>query len=718
MCDNDLWFSYIYIFTLRSNLESQTIGLTLTLFSRWFGLLAAVMKTKSREAKDLLINPSVKIVTTALEVNGNREGKPYSAAATVESALRLVPLLMEISPSVLQALKLFFEKDLARLIVSPSSKYLISVLFLFRPGHEKEFEKVWESAVASSLEGSHSAVVVNLISNDVVANMAKANPSLQTFLASAATSAIHDVENAEAWSLFDSAVTFGSLLEKTESKLFDQLLEKVDANDAQVNGALKGLEVLAKKNPVILRRERKTYVALITKLLALSELSDSTIHSRAARLRGILEESDESSVQQDAKSPMLHIIHENLENANSQTLAVDTLVQQAKAILSATEGSPAIFPDITIWHQTLAIHLSSIPNPALGVMRPFAGAVFLTHPTSGKASSIIARDLNGYSIPLRMAMYTARLLGTDDSLIPDVEILYLLSITTQLVQDQVDLQGEDQLFSSLLDPDIANEVQEFLFIANTPLNNMISSASGWLDDYGAVMASGASYSSGILRFLISRLIQETSTNTPVSFHAARILSNILQHLINDHGWHNVHGEAWLLRLDILKSSTNNVLGATAILIGLQDILGTSKIVNNLCNRLVSDIAGASAQSEKTLRLLVLLNASFTVYEEGDLPVAQNRLVFAVKQILSWTDTLPSTYSSMAIASEACYSLHRLLPAIKDVYGSYWGSALSYCIVSILQSSIKFLTRAIFWDQTSAINLILLPRQVGHKNANF
>ena len=158
------------------------------------------------------------------------------------------------------------------------------------------------------------------------------------------------------------------------------------------------------------------------------------------------------------------------------------------------------------------------------------------------------------------------------------------------------------------------------------------------------------------------------------------MSNILQRLVNEHGWHNVHGEAWIQGLDLLKSSTKNIVGAAAVLIGLQDILGTSKIVNNMCNRLISDVAGASAQSEKTLGQLVLLNATFANFEEGDLPVAQNRLVFAVKQILSWTDAVPSTYSSMALASEACYALHRLLPAIKEVYGSYWESALSFCLV--------------------------------------
>ena len=304
-------------------------------------------------------------------------------------------------------------------------------------------------------------------------------------------------------------------------------------------------------------------------------------------------------------------------------------------------------------------------------MRPFAGAVYLNRSSSANRSRC-ARDLNGYSVALRMAIYTARLIEqTSDLKLPDldVDLLYLLSITAQLAQDQVDLQGENQLVTSLLDQDVMAEIQEFLFDAKAPISNLVANSRGWLDKADANVVP--------VRSLISTLIRDAGTSTPVSFHAARILSDVLQRLVNEQGWHNVNGESWLLKLDILKTSPTNVLGATALLIGLQDVLGSSKIVNKLCNGLISDIAGASAKSDKTLNQLVLLNAAFSVYEDGDLPVAQNRLVFAVKQILSWTDDLQSTNAKLA--SETCHALHRLLPAIKSVYGSYWETALGFCV---------------------------------------
>ena len=353
---------------------------------------------------------------------------------------------------------------------------------------------------------------------------------------------------------------------------------------------------------------------------------------------------------------------------------IDTLEQEAET-LSSTSDLATLIPVAKKWKDALEPFLAPGPNPALGVMRPFAGAVFLvrSHQLERHRPS---RDLNGYSIPLRMAIYTSRLVGDSSHVLSEaltVDVLYLLGITAQLVQDQIDLQEDCHLFTSSADPDVLAELQDFLHLYNTGFSHTFDTAQEWLAESEADPGS----SSHIMQALLSRLLQDTNNDSPRAFHASRVLSGLLQRLVNAHGWHTTRGEAWLQNLDILKSPTTNILGATAILLGLQDSLGTSKLVNILCNRLISDAASAEAQSEKTLAILVLLNATLSIYDDGDLPVAQNRLVFAVKQILSWTEDLPGT--DHRLASEACYALQRLLPSIKDVYGTYWETALNFCI---------------------------------------
>lgn len=249
----------------------------------------------------------------------------------------------------------------------------------------------------------------------------------------------------------------------------------------------------------------------------------------------------------------------------------------------------------------------------------------------------------------------------------EVDILYLLGITAQLVQDQMDLQEDYPLFNSFEDPDVLAELQDFVLTCNSIFSQLYRNAKDWLDESNT----------GWMQSLIAKLLKDTSTGTPLGFYASRCLSSLLQGLVTEHGWNNIRGESWLQKLDIIKPSTTNLLGAVAMFIGLQESLDTSKLVNSMCNRLISDVAGMKAESDKTLSSLVLLNATLSVYDDGDLPVAQNRLVFAVKQILSWSASLPET--NHRLASEVCYALHRLLPAIKDVYGSYWETSLSLCI---------------------------------------
>ena len=360
--------------------------------------------------------------------------------------------------------------------------------------------------------------------------------------------------------------------------------------------------------------------------------------------------------------------------------SIETLVQQAESILKLPTDSfsvNAVLPDSIKWMHSLSLSLDQGLNTALGVMRPFAGTVFLVRRPSPSTRSLFTRDLSGYSSPLRMAMYTSRLLGDVYKLMSPtvaVDILYLLNLTSQLVEDQLDMNEENGLFASAADPDIMTDLIEFVSSCQTSFSNIVIDAKSWRDDFD-MAKSGSPKSSGIAGALAFKLVECTNGDTPIAFYAARALSELLQGLANVHGWHNTSGDIWLQNLD-LKASTKNSLRAVSLLIGLQENLETSQLVNNMCNRLISDVTGVSSASDKTLGLLILLNSTLSVYDDGDLPIAQNRLVFAVKHILSWVDEVSN---DRRLASEIFRALHRLLPAIKGVYGSYWETALSFCI---------------------------------------
>ena len=298
---------------------------------RWFGLLSRTLRKGGLDNSDrLLVVPSENIITAALKATVNRNGKPYSATATVESALRLSPMLMEVSTASLESIKSFLEKHLPKLMLSPSSSYLVSILNLVRylPDQGTFFEELWKSAIDGLLplpqDGDQLKAITGLISNDAVSQLSLENSELQDFLLQTSTKAVLGDNNA--WMLFEAVTTFNALSSSAEAKLVGQVLRHLDPNDSHVDSVFKALEVISKKNPNLLRGDGNTHVTLITKLLAMTELSESPFAARAEGLKVTVQNSSNLDPTTQNESPIVHVIRENLETASPQSLRYTSLV--------------------------------------------------------------------------------------------------------------------------------------------------------------------------------------------------------------------------------------------------------------------------------------------------------------------------------------------------------------------------------------------------------
>lgn len=273
-----------------------------------------------------------------------------------------------------------------------------------------------------------------------------------------------------------------------------------------------------------------------------------------------------------------------------------------------------------------------------------------------------------------MALYVSKLLATGlefgalSSTI-QAELLICLCLTAEVASDQLTAMDEGKIWKTLDDREAVSDAEYLVSSARKTLNLVAEDAPDWRD-------GSASSMSRLVHDVVGRLIKAARQLTPFGLYSARVLSELLQRLVAKFGFPS-SGEAWLKELDILTSSTDNTLVAVAVLTGLGDTLSVGKATSNFCNRLVSDAAGAKLDSDKSLATLVLLNACSSVYELGELPVANNRLVFAVRQITSWLE-IPEQLD-YRFAAEACRSLQLLLPCIKDVYGSYWERSIDFCI---------------------------------------
>ncbi|RDL33780.1 RING protein [Venustampulla echinocandica] len=662
---------------------------------RWFSLVAEILKTNDPEdSAQLIWLPSRGIVSSALSTIIAEDARPYWAAAIVEIAMRLTPVVVKDSPKIMDSIRALIEDYLPQrdIILSPSSRHLVSILYVFRSisGQEPVFEKAWmsitNSLISAPSDPSSLRVFTTLLANDDASKLSQASPGLQKVLVDANLRALEG--EPEARSLFETAITFNCYTESSAATILEQVLHCFDSKNQgpgtnldKLNHAFNTLEFVSRHKPNLLNQDKSSHMLLITMLLEITEISDTSLASRASALKSVIERGSKTPGQIEPDSA-LDLIRWNLElEPNSpRILLIETLVQQAKSCREGEKSAPAaaFFPNAKKWTEALEPILGLTPNPALGVMRPWAGAVFVGADQAAANSSAASMKTKSFAIALRMALYTSKFTDDMDMILglPKetlVEILLSLVLTAEVLNDQLDsiAPGEFPEWATE-DDDEMDELRDLT--SNTRLAVMVNSAKGWQRSNISQDTNVAS--SSIVQALIDKLLK-TAIAGPGQYYGARALGHLIASLVDAHGWDPVSGDSWLSDLGILSPSTINILGATAVLTGLESNLKPSRLINTFCNRLISDVAGASATSEKTLGLLVLLNATLAVYSGDELPVAKNRLIFATKQILSWTPTLAKT--DYRIASEACRALQVLLPAMIDVYGTYWETTLEFCI---------------------------------------
>ncbi|KAI1265042.1 hypothetical protein F5Y18DRAFT_386984 [Xylariaceae sp. FL1019] len=658
---------------------------------RWFSLTGTILDAHKRTATgdrpipDIPAQPSLEILQEAVQLLDNRNWKPFGAASIMESAMRQAPLLFRTSSgtqSIFANLEAFLVQGQNDFWKSSSAPYIVSSITLLGqiPEQVAIFEQMWKSSISAVMQFLEAPEVIKilskLISSPQTAALAQEMNTLQTELIRKCLECAVGTSGSS-WELFTNVITFEALNEVSYKRLVKELTSRVASSTGQPNqGVVKGLQAIAQKRSDWLSKDEELYMSLMTSLLSLSEKPG--VGPEVAMLQASLE----NTTHKDASVQAL--IQQNINSLGTQPLAIETLAQQAIQIQSSVAqpqqdgaiGSnfASLLPDPTTWTQQLSCLLKVVPNPSLALTNSLGGSCFLASNTSIPASIEPERDLRGCSIPGRMAMYMSRLISSGfpfalADLPLRTRIIINLTLTAELASDQLTVMDENQVWSSLSSKQSLSDCEELVASVRKLIIDLTESAPKWQDGSGTD-------NSQLVSDIIKELIQEAQTLSPFGFYCGRVLNAFIQALSEKYGFPS-NGEKWLTDLSVLKASPTSVFPAVAILTGLGETVSTSKIISTFCNRLVSEIPDAKLGQEKSLATMVLLNACMQLYDLGELPVANNRLVFAVRQITSWLETPEDV--DFRFATEACKSLQRLFPCIKDVYGSYWGTAISFCI---------------------------------------
>lgn len=684
---------------------------------RWFTLEESVIKALKNDdadevastTKNAFVETSKTVVNRALEIISSRNGKPFGAAAVVYAALKYTPKICTSTPALSNSVESFLEQDMHKLLVSQSSSYIVKILFSFREqfGKKDVFESLWISAVDSlcALPGSanKAKAIQELVTNDSIAQLSQQHAKLQAYLSQIIYQAGQG--DSQSHSLFETAIGYSVVKPIVVEDNMGKLISLLDEGKPEVSSAMSVLEFISEHSPKLIPSTSENYMELLKRLLALSEVSDLSVQERALTFKTRLAQSKYFTAQDRSPLlPILHILRSNLIDAGSQSLSTKTLVDLASDVLEDPKfNSIDVSPDISLWLAALQPLLSAQPDPSLSITNVLGGSVAIVKAPTGYKSTNTPphRDHNGYSIAFRIASYTSHLLSNDKFIqnlpIEDqVNILYFSLLTLEFAKDQLSFNESNKLWASLASSSIDNDVQAFISRTQANLNTILAQDKSWRKDvpqagwlksmFGKPESKGTSElePTTTIQGLLVKLLNESRGLTTTSFYSARILSTVLSTLIEAHGWQAVNGEDWLASLNVLGTfSQDTVLAATAVITGLKDALSVSKIINNMLNRLISDVASIKEADETTVQRLVLLNACLDVYVDEDLaegltiPAAATRIVFAVKQILDWIETPQRETDSLT--AESCKVLQKLLAAMKDTYGSYWESSISICI---------------------------------------
>ncbi|KAH8841755.1 hypothetical protein MCOR27_007551 [Pyricularia oryzae] len=654
--------------------------------TRFFSLIAALKgtsisspkTTNSGTAVEIASPPTLELLDVALETLTKDAYRPFAAASILESACTKTPFILDGEQGVSLVKELFptsSPTQMETMLSSASAPSMLSCLLSLNSIQcvSPHFEKYWKAVVHSLLahpdENLASRYLTRMVAHVQAASLACQEESLQKYLGSSCLGCAQGTM--DRWELFETCFTFDVLASDVAGQIAKNILDLFNNSEpATIESALKALDIIAHRKPAFLSQDEDLHLALVTKLLTLAEIPNDRISSHAAGIRLLLETHNST----EGGPQLVRIIQENLETAGPASLGIETLVQQAAKISKMADVSmEQLFPSTTIWFEELAQFLQGSLDPSLSLTNNLGGVYFLAAATAPEQSQPSQRDRQGLAVPARMAIYTKSLLesGFKIDMLPvefQVELLCLLYLSTLVVSDQIVLMEDDKLWGSLAKSEDLMNAEEFVTSARNVLKEMLMGPEG--EDVGSPHLSGLSGN------LIKLLLTQARTLSPLAIYSARALSEILQALAEKHGFKPAQQEEWISSLDVLKATPATVLPCAAILAGYRELLASSRTINTLLNRLISDVAGSNADSLQTLLTLILLDACLTVYGADALPVANNRLVFAIKQITSWFET-PETVGSKT-ATETCRVLTRLLPNIKDVYGSYWEKTLDFC----------------------------------------
>ncbi|KAJ4308229.1 hypothetical protein N0V94_009445 [Neodidymelliopsis sp. IMI 364377] len=619
---------------------------------------------------------SSSIVKEALSVIKNRNGKPYGATGTIAVLLsRTKDLILESSG---QDLELFVQEDLPAIILSPSSAYLVEIMYSF--SESAVFKGAWSASLKTILKEGDSpaktkALEALLTSSKIPTSfdLASSDAELQSFV----KSSVHEaVEGSSDWDSFNRILQSRAkiLAHDTTDDILAYMTQSLSISQ-HAPYSLQGLRQIVKSNPSMLREFSATPkgAELLQALLRASESPDDDVAQGAAAVSASIQ----TVLASDAgtQHSMYDLIHQGLREATSSSVSIETLVDLAKQSFkpgSKWQDAARVFPTTEDWNAALAPFLAFPPKSALAVTNTLGGAVYLVEPTSGSTDARkTSRDADGYSAAYRIAQYVVRLFKNSElfkmeDAPTDLRDTYLrnIALTTQLAGDNLGLADANGLWADY-NTDVETDAMMFMSDAHSFIAHELKRLTeAW---------SESNDDSLVLAWANDTLSQIGTGNSTQAYYAARTYSSLVADTVEINGWKNALTAQIQDQLKTVRK-TKQIFPLLAYLNAFKEPLTASKSCERMCNEHIADLTGLDIEQKpkEGLVQLILLNTLFS--QDGITEsIAKQRLIFFVKHVVPWLDP---AHGSIEIRAEVCRALTSLIPLMSDLYGEHWVDILN------------------------------------------
>lgn len=290
---------------------------------RWYSLQAGILTgPESAIFHPLSLVTATNELRTAIDILRTRNGKPYSAAAALEAAVRTLPHDTFSNSSTERLLFEFARTDVPELLLSHSSPYLIEFLIVL--GNDQEAEDIRRKNLNALIIAPDSAMKYKalryLVSSPWMARTALA-AELEKLMKNVLQEALEG--NNDSWLLVEASIGNAHI----SNEVMDSVLANMTNSlfvDGQTAAGLSSIGKLMKRNePAIKAFTNSTSGGrLFSRLLFLSELPLEEIALQAQGLTSTIRTSTaREKLSKTTNEFMVQIIQMGITTADSHSLS-------------------------------------------------------------------------------------------------------------------------------------------------------------------------------------------------------------------------------------------------------------------------------------------------------------------------------------------------------------------------------------------------------------